>query len=482
MTSPTSTLARSTPLGIAARLDRLPVSRWHWMLTIVVGLAAFFDVYEIYMGGVLASVLAKPWGLTLDGKALLVGAPFFGMIFGAIVLGVASDRWGRRRMFMFNLGIYSLLSIAAAFSQNLATLVTFRLLAGVFMGAELMLIDTYLSEFLPKLARGRMIAVAYAVGFLGTPVAAGLGGLLIVKSHFLWDGWRWMLLAGGLGAALIFALRRNLPESARWLAERSRFEEADKIVSSIEETVASQTGKPLAEVQPDEPTPVKRIPFRAMFKPPYRRRTVMIWIFQILSTVGQYGFASLVPLILISRGYDITKTLTYTALSFTGAPVGALLTIPLVERFERKFVIIGASLVVAICGIIFGNATTGGLIVTMGIAITICNSIVSGAQHIYLAELFPTQVRSTAIGVAYSLSRLSAGLLPFWALTILAHFGANGVFIAAACVIVIMCLDVAILGPRTNGRSLEAVTGSGEADLETAISRLEDLEEQPRVA
>lgn len=118
----------------------------------------------------------------------------------------------------------------------------------------------------------------------------------------------------------------------------------------------------------------------------------------------------------------------------------------------------------------------------MGIAITICNSIVSGAQHIYLAELFPTQVRSTAIGVAYSLSRLSAGLLPFWALTILAHFGANGVFIAAACVIVIMCLDVAILGPRTNGRSLEAVTGSGEADLETAISRLEDLEEQPRVA
>jgi putative MFS transporter len=462
MTNPTPDLSCSGPLQIAARLDRLPVSRWHWKLVLLVGLAAFFDSYEIYMSGVLGSVLAEPWHLTSFTKPLLVGAPFFGMVFGAIFLGIASDRFGRRQMFTYNLAAYSLLALASAFAVNIEMLVALRVVSGVFLAAELILLDTYLSEFLPRKARGRLIAVAYAIGFLAAPVVAGFGGLLIVKVHFLMDGWRWMLVGGGMGGLLVFWLRRNLPESPRWLAERNRPQEAEAIVSEVERTVESQTGRRLPEVQGVVYRPVKKIRFSAMFRPPYRTRTVMMWIFQITQTVGQYGFASLATLILVSKGYDIPSSLLYTALSFIGSPVGALLAVPLVERVERKFLVIGGLSLIGVAGIVFGNSTSSAVIVIAGVTITVCNSVVSSAWHVYQAELFPTQVRSTAGGVAYSFSRLTAGLLPFGALAILDHFGPVEVFVAAAVIITITCLDLAVLGPRTNGLSLEEVTGSGE--------------------
>lgn len=461
-----------TPAGIgqiAARLDRLPVSRWHWKLTFLVGAAAFFDIYEIFLGGVLGGVLGQEWHLARAVKGALIAAPFVGMIVGAIFLSAASDRLGRRRMFMVNLGVYSVLSLATAFSPNITVLIALRLLSGVFMGAELILIDTYLSEFMPRLARGRMIAVAYVIGFFGTPVVALLGGFFVARSHFLWEGWRWLLVVGGLGALVVFVLRRRVPESARWLAEHGRAEEADRVVAEVEEAVRAQRGS-LPPVHVEKPRPVRRVALADMFRPPYRNRTIMLWLFQLLQTVGQYGFSSLVPVVLLAKGYDIVDSLGYTALTFIGAPVGAAIAVPLVERFERKYLIIGSGLVTAAAGLLFGTATAPALIVAMGLIITMSNNVLSGAYHIYQAELYPTQVRSTAIGIAYSLSRLSAAILPFGGLALLASFGPIGVFIGSAALLVLMCVIVGALGPRSNGQSLEAVAHD-DPDAPQAASR-----------
>ncbi|NKQ57670.1 MFS transporter [Amycolatopsis sp. K13G38] len=413
------------------------------------------------MGGVLGGVLGEQWDLARNVKATLIAAPFVGMIIGAIFLGMASDRVGRRRMFMVNLGIYSLLSLAAAFSPDVGVLITIRFLCGVFMGAELILIDTYLSEFMPRVARGRMIAVAYVIGFCGSPVVALLGGFFVARSHFLWEGWRWLLVIGGLGAMVVFVLRRAMPESARWLVEHGRADEADKVVAAVEETVRAQRG-PLPAVEIPPQRPVRRVALADMFRPPYRNRTIMLWLFQLLQTVGQYGFSSLVPVVLLAKGYDIVDSLGYTAMTFIGAPVGAAIAVPLVERFERKYLIIGSGLVTAIAGLFFGTATSPVLIVAMGLIITMANNVLSGAYHIYQTELYPTQVRSTAIGIAYSLSRLSAAILPFAGLALLASFGPIGVFVGSAALLVLMCVVVGTLGPRSNGRSLEAVAGAGE--------------------
>ena len=458
--SPTPDRRGGTPIGAraAARLDRLPPSRWHRRITLIVGIGAFFDLYEIFLGGVLGAVLAEQWHLGHTGKSWVIASGFLGMFVGANVLSVLADRFGRRRMFMVNLGAYSLFSLLCAFAPNLEWLLALRFLAGLGLGAELVLVDTYLAEFLPRAVRGRYIAYAYTFGFLGVPVAALLGARLVAEQQLLGiEGWRWLLVGGALGAAFIQLMRSQLPESPRWLTVRGRTGEADRIVSGIEERVARETGTSLPSVPEVETVPERKVPLGEMFRGDFRRRTVMWWIFQVLQTVGYYGFGSLAPVVLTEKGHTVTASLLYAALSFCGYPLGSALSVPLIDRIERRTLIIASALGMAGCGLAFGFASATWAIVAFGFGLTVCSNVFSNAFHVYQTEIFPTGLRSSAIGIAYSLSRLTSVVLPFVALSVLTDLGAAAVFAGSAMLMVLLCLDVALLGPRSTGRSLERI-------------------------
>lgn len=442
---------------IASRIDRLPITRWHWVMIVIVGLGSFFDLYEVFVGGVLGTILTDEWHLGDLGKSFAVGAGFIGMFLGAMFLGVAADRFGRRRMFLINLGVYSLFSLAAAASPNIQTYVVLRLLTGLALGAELTLVDTYLSEFLPRISRGRHIAYSYTVGFFGVPIVALLGGKLVAAHHLLIDGWRWILIFGAVGAVIVWLLRRKLPESPRWLVAQGRVDEAEQVVAGIEDTVRRQSGSELPEVTPLPPEPEVRASVAETFRGVYRKRTIMLWIFQILQTVGYYGFGSIAPIVLTHKGYPVAESLLYSGLTFIGYPIGSALSIPLMERFERKFLIIFSALGIAVLGIVFASASTWWLIVGAGFVLTCVSNIFSNSFHVYHAEIFPTAIRSAAISIPYSLSRLTSGILPFIQIPLLATLGPPAVFSGAAALLVVMCVNVGVLGPRSTGRSLEAV-------------------------
>lgn len=144
-------------------------------------------------------------------------------------------------------------------------------------------------------------------------------------------------------------------------------------------------------------------------------------------------------------------------MSFIGYPVGSALSIPLVDRFERKGLIIGSALGIAVFGLGFGYAEQPVLIVAAGFLLTVCSNVFSNAFHIYQTEIFPTGLRSSGIGIAYSLSRLTSAVLPFAGIAVLEGFGATAVFVGSAVLIVLMCLNVGILGPRSNRDALEQV-------------------------
>ncbi|GAA4825363.1 MFS transporter [Actinomycetospora corticicola] len=457
-----ATDAGSVPTaGASAALEGLPLSRWHRTIVVLVGIGSFFDLYEVFLGGVLAPILAREFALDSVGKAAVVASGFLGMFVGANVLSVVADRLGRKRVFLLNLVIYSLFSLLAAFSPNIEVFLLLRFLGGIGLGCELVLVDTYLAEFLPAKVRGRYIAWAYTVGFLGVPVAALLGGKLVAAQEIAGiDGWRWLLVAGALGALFVIVMRRVLPESPRWLESRGRYAEAEATVRDI----ATRAGAPTAvddlppraaapqQGQERTTTEVLRIAFRD-----YRNRTVMLLIFQVLQTVGYYGFGTLAPLVLVSKGFEITESLGYAALSFAGYPLGSLLSVPLVERFERKYLIIASALSIAVFGIVFAAAAAPWLIVLAGFLLTTASNVFSNSFHIYQAEIFPTAIRSTASGVAYSLSRGTSVVLPFIAVPLLATAGPVWVFGGSAVLIVLLCLDVGLLGPLTTGRALEEV-------------------------
>jgi putative MFS transporter len=439
-------------------LEELPVTRWHWRLVVLVGLGSFFDLYEVFLGGVLAPVLAAEFTLGSVGKALVIAAGFAGMFVGANVLSIVADRLGRRRVFILNMVVYSLFSLAAAFSPNVETFLILRFLAGVGLGAELVLVDTYLAEFIPARVRGRMTAWAYTIGFFGVPIAALLGGKLVARQHLLGiDGWRWLLVFGGLGAVFVLAVRAMLPESPRWLESRGHDAEARRVVEAVVAKVAPGTAvpEPASADRADDARSVSDV-LRIAFRD-YRQRTVMLVIFQVLQTVAYYGFGTLAPLVLVSKGFEVTQSLGYAALTFAGYPLGSLLSVPLVERFERKFLIIVSAVGIAVCGIVFAAASNVAIIVVAGFLLTAVSNVFSNAFHIYQAEIFPTAIRSTASGICYSLSRATSTVLPFVAVPALAALGPVAVFSGSAALVVLLCLDVGLLGPRSTGLALEQV-------------------------
>lgn len=441
-----------------ARLDNLPVTGWHRKLVVLVGVGSFFDLYEVFLGGVLATILAVQWNLSDTGKSAVIASAFIGMFVGANILSVLADRFGRRRIFMFNLAFYSVFSLASAFSPNLGVFLVLRFLAGVGIGSELVLVDTYLSEFVPARVRGRTVAWAYVIGFLGVPLAALLGARVVAKASFLGlTGWRWLLIFGALGAIFVWFARRQLPESPRWLIAHGRPEEAAAVVDEIEKKALQGRPAPAVPATTEAATVSEQPKLRLAdaFSGKYRRRTIMLWIFQILQTVGYYGFGSMAPLVLIAKGYTVTDSLGYAALAYIGYPLGALVSVPLVERFERKYLIVASAVAIGVFGLIFGFATNTALIVLAGFLLTASSNVFSNAYHIYQAEIFPTAIRSSAVGIAYSLSRATSAILPFIAVSALAHFHADGVFIGSAVLMAILCLDVALLGPRSTGLSLE---------------------------
>ena len=162
-------------------------------------------------------------------------------------------------------------------------------------------------------------------------------------------------------------------------------------------------------------------------------------------------------MVLVSRGYDVTSSLLFTAVSFIGYPLGSLASIPLLKRFERKYLIMITVAVMAVCGVLFATVTSPAMIIVFGLLTTAASNVFSNIYHVYQAEIFPNDVRATAVGWTYSVSRLSSAALPFILIPVLNHYGAAAMF---TVVLVALAAAVAVLvpfGPRTTGRSLDEI-------------------------
>jgi MFS family permease len=192
-------------------------------------------------------------------------------------------------------------------------------------------------------------------------------------------------------------------------------------------------------------------------RPPYNKRYLMLTIFHLLQGFGYYGFGTLASTVVKSRGFDVTDGTLFIALSFLGYPVGSLLSIPLLNWIERRTLVIGAILSIAVFGLGFAYSNTSGLIVLFGVLTTCASNLFSNAYHVYQSEIFPASVRSTAIGSTYSLSRIVSGMLPFILLPVLSQQGAGAMFGIIAAALLVVAITLRILGPRTTRRSQDEI-------------------------
>jgi putative MFS transporter len=447
----------SSGASIAARLNRLPPTRTHVQATIIAGIGSFFDLFDIFLAGVLGTVLTQRFGLDRLLLPIALSSSFVGMFIGATVLGRFADRAGRRTAFLVNLGIYSAFTLVGAFSVNATMLIASRFLAGIGIGAELTLVDAYLSELLPARLRGRYTAWAYTLGFVGVPAAGLLGRILVPIAPFGIDGWRWLFVAGSLGAVIVWFVRMRLPESPRWLESVGRIAEAEVIVDRMEREAG--VARPATSASSPDAVLAPRVGLSVLFSGQYRSRAIMLAVFHVFQAIGYYGFGTLVPLVLAAKGYSIVTSLTFTTLTFIGYPVGSALSLPIIERVDRKWLIVGSALLMSVLGIGMGYSTSSTAIVVLGFLYTSVSNVFSNGLHVLQVEIFPTAVRATAAGACYGLSRLSSAMMPFVLLPVLQQRGAGPMFVVVAAALWIVMIDVAFFAPSTTGKSLEEVNG-----------------------
>jgi putative MFS transporter len=468
--------ARHRALEIRTRLERLPATRYIWSLVLLLSLGGWFEYYDLfftaYVGpglvrsGLFTSTSAAFFGF--NGLASFVAATFAGLLIGTLGFSFAADRFGRRLIFTTSLLWYTAATLVMAFQHTAHGIVMWRVIAGVGIGVELVTIDTYVTELMPRQLRGRAIALSQIVGFTALPAVALLSWWLVPQQPLGLQGWRWVVLAGSLGAIFVWFIRRGLPESPRWLMAHGKFDEAERITAGMEaraeRDLEREAGSGSPAPQPPRTMLVASRPAESrgdlleLARPPYRRRTLMLMVFNFFQTIGYYGFASWVPTLLIATGITTTSSLQYSFLIALSAPLGPLLAYRVADRIERKWQIVFTAACIAIFGVLFARQRDPVWLITCGVLLTCANNCMSIAFHTYQAELFPTRIRAQAVGFVYSWSRLSAIFTSFLIAFFLRHYGTRGVFAFIAAAMGIVILAIGVFGPRTRGLALEDIS------------------------
>jgi putative MFS transporter len=464
-------MASASAGELAARLDRLPMTRHIWVLVTLISLGGAFEFYDLFLTAYIAPGLVKagyfrpeslgpfsvlaPYGVA--GVGTFVFAMFAGLFVGAIFLGHFADRYGRRTVFTFSLIWYSITTAIMAFQTSGFAVDLWRFIAGVGIGIELVTIDTYVSELVPASHRGRAYAYNQFLQFLAVPLVAFLAWLLVPQMPLGLDGWRWVVLIGSAGAIFIWFIRLSLPESPRWLARHGRMADAERVVSNIENRVMIESGARLPPPGPPQLEEAGEGTFAEIWQPPSDRRAILMSVFNFFQTFGYYGFAAWVPTLLIAKGINITASLEYAFIIAVANPVGPLLGTLIADRIERKWQICLGALGIGVFGMLFANSELPAALILLGVLVTLGNNLMSFSFHSYQSELFPTHIRSRAIGFVYSWSRLSAALSGLVVAFLLNLGGVNAVFAFIAFAMAIVVATIGGFGPRTRGLALEAI-------------------------
>jgi MFS transporter, putative metabolite:H+ symporter len=456
-------------VNAGARLDRLPISSFHYRIFWLVGAGMFFDGYDLYIAGsVLAATIHTNFS-TLPQNLQFMSLTFLGMTIGALITGFVGDKFGRRFTYQINLLIFGLASLAAAFALDMPQLIICRFIQGLGLGAEIVVGYSTLTEFVPPQARGRWLSFLAFVTVCGFPVTAILG-YLIVPSF----GWRPLFIIAGLGSLVVWYLRKNLPESPRWLEAQGRTAEAEALLQTIEKEVAGTGTLPVPEIA----APVPQLTAASMFRPPIVQRLLVgSWVLITINTLI-FGFVIFLPQFFLRQGLTITNSLGYTAVlagaSLVGCAAGAYLS----DTVGRRWSIIGASIVTIIAGWFYAHsnaASDPGIVLAVGavliVAIYIQTSILFG---VYTPELFPTEIRLRANGICNTFGRASTVVSPFVIGPLLANYGLPGVSWLLIALVVIQIVAVYVWGVEPARRSLEALdpeTADRPAKIEARAMR-----------
>jgi MFS family permease len=464
---------------IPNRLDRLPWSRWHWLIVFSLGTVWVLDGLEVTIKGAVGASLKDSIGFSTVQVAGSASIYILGAITGALFWGYLTDRFGRKRLFLITLGVY-LLGVTITATAGLwvpdgaATYWWFavgRLLTGTGIGGEYSAINSAIDELIPARVRGTVGLVVNGSYWLGAAAAAGLGYLYLADLPS-GIGWRVAFATGGLVAFAVLLLRFFVPESPRWLMIHGRQDEANEVIENIEHKVRRHTGRELPEPDGEalEIRTRKSTGFieigRTVFRV-YPRRT-LVGFSLMTSQAFLYNALFFTYGLMLTTFYDVSAaSVGLFMLPFAvGNFLGPVLLGPLFDRVGRRPMIVSTFVLGGIATVVVGWMFQANLLdpVTQTIAwvvIFFFASAGASAGYLTVSETFPLEIRAMAIAFFYAIGTGVSGILGPWLFgNLIASETRINVFygyLAAGCVMVVGGLVHYFFGIAAEQRGLEDI-------------------------
>jgi MFS family permease len=473
---------------IPARLDRLPWSRWHWLIVTGLGITWVLDGLEVTLAGAIGGVLKESLHITDAQVGATATFYLIGAVIGAVGFGYATDLLGRKKLFTVTLLVYLAATCATAFSWNFWSFAIFRAITGMGIGGEYAAINSAIDELIPARVRGHVDLVINATYWIGAAIGAAatiflLGGRFVPSNM----GWRFVFALGAILGLIIIYVRRFIPESPRWLMTHGQEEEAETIVNAVEKEVERETGHRLPELQ-EKPMRLKvrhRTPWNEIWKAilvQHRRRSIL-GLTLMVAQAFFYNAIFFTYALLLVNFYDVpAERVGWYLLPFAlGNVAGPLLMGRLFDTIGRKPMIAAtyatSGVLLAISGWLFAhNLLTARTQTIAWTAIFFVASCAASSAYLTVSEVFPLEIRALAIALFYAVGTLIGGVgAPAIFGALIGSHSAEKVawgYFGAALLLIIAAATEALIGVKAEGQSLESISAP--------LAAVED--EQPEVA
>lgn len=443
---------------IALRLDRLPISRFHVLTLVIASLSLLFDTLDTVVTGFVLTAIRPEWGFGVEWIGIISATGLAGYWLGSLSSGFVGDRIGRKRVILYTLIAYSAFSFSRGFASEEYGLLLLNFLTWTFVGAESSIVPVYLAEMWPSEKRARLsgwMMSFFAMGLAASPLWA----VAIIPNL----GWRWAFFLTAPLALLFGFARRYLIESPRWLARTGQADRARDAMDEIETRAGypGGAGLPAPEQRPAGLAVESNLAtVRDLLAPGFRARSIMLWIAWFAQYGVLYAFLTFVPTLLTLDGLTVTRSLAYSVVIYSAYVPAYILGGYLSDLLDRKWLIVLAFAGTALFGTLFALSTTTAAVLIFGGLSAFSAGLGATGVYTYTPELYPTEIRATAMGVASSFGRIGsiALLLVFGIFAVLQ--GKLFLFLIADAVLLAGILAVALLGPRTRGRLLEVTARS----------------------